>query len=146
MPAIFIPCASNSRFCVLQLDQLPFAVRSPVGGTEKQENGSLWSFQCFQALYASQLVASGKIGGFLSYCQANFRMHPPQRSQVDGIAVERSRGGHTISQVALRLVLRIEKIHLPGRVVIQHLIWYPEHPLRCTWLLQQMLRPHCNCR
>ena len=33
------------RDCVLQLHQLPFAEGSPVGGTEKEENGSVRTFQ-----------------------------------------------------------------------------------------------------
>ncbi len=40
----------KSRNRILQLDQLPFAKRSPIGGAEKQENGAVRSFQRFQSL------------------------------------------------------------------------------------------------
>ena len=32
----------ESCFRVLQLDQLPFAVGSPVGGTKEEKNGAVW--------------------------------------------------------------------------------------------------------
>jgi len=35
----------KSCFGILQLNQLPFAVRSPIGGTKNEENCSLGSFQ-----------------------------------------------------------------------------------------------------
>jgi hypothetical protein len=38
------PLLLESGFGCLQLDQLPFAVGSPVGGTEKEENGALRAF------------------------------------------------------------------------------------------------------
>jgi hypothetical protein len=55
----------------LQLDQLPFAVRSPVGGTEYQQNGSVRPFQGFESLHISKLVARGKIGRLLPDLQSN---------------------------------------------------------------------------
>lgn len=35
----------KSRDSALQLDQLPFAEGSPVGGTEEEENGAVRSFE-----------------------------------------------------------------------------------------------------
>ena len=40
----------KSRNRILQLDQLPFAEWSPVGGAEKEENSAVRSFQRFQSL------------------------------------------------------------------------------------------------
>jgi hypothetical protein len=42
----------------LQLDQLPFTERSPVGGTEEEKYGATSSFQCVQALRSAELVAN----------------------------------------------------------------------------------------
>ena len=47
-------------FRVLQLDQLRFAVWSPIGRAEKKENCPLRSIQCLQGLLLAKLVASGK--------------------------------------------------------------------------------------
>ena len=52
------PLLFESRDGALQLDQLPFAERSPVGGTEKEKNGSVPSFQGIESLYAAKLVAN----------------------------------------------------------------------------------------
>ena len=40
----------ESRECALQLDQLLFADRSPVGGTEKEKDGAVRSFQSIESL------------------------------------------------------------------------------------------------
>jgi hypothetical protein len=48
----------KSCFRVLQLDQLPFAVRSPVGGTKEKENRAVSSFQRCETLLLAKLVAS----------------------------------------------------------------------------------------
>jgi len=42
----------------LQLDQLPFAKRSPVGGTEEEKYGATSSFQSIKALRSTELVAN----------------------------------------------------------------------------------------
>ena len=47
----------ESRGRVLQLDQLPFAEWSPVGGTEKENDGSVRSFQRGESLRLAELVA-----------------------------------------------------------------------------------------
>jgi hypothetical protein len=52
------PLLFESRDCALQLDQLPFAERSPVRGTEKEKNGAVRSFQSIESLYPAKLVAS----------------------------------------------------------------------------------------
>jgi len=48
----------KSCFRALQLDQLPFAVRSPVGRTKEKENCAFGPFQCGQILLAAKLIAS----------------------------------------------------------------------------------------
>jgi hypothetical protein len=52
--------------CALQLDQLPFAEGSPVGGTEKEEDCAVRAFQSFERLHVAEFVARGKIGSFLA--------------------------------------------------------------------------------
>jgi hypothetical protein len=44
------PLLFESRDGALQLDQLPFAEGSPVGGTEKEKNGALCSSQDIERL------------------------------------------------------------------------------------------------
>jgi hypothetical protein len=51
------PLRFESRDGALQLDQLPFAERSPVGGTKKEEDSSLRSFQGIESLCSAKLVA-----------------------------------------------------------------------------------------
>jgi hypothetical protein len=52
------PLLFESRDGALQLDQLPFAERSPVRGAEKKKYGAVCSFQHFQSLYAAELVVN----------------------------------------------------------------------------------------
>jgi hypothetical protein len=51
------PVLFESRRCVLQLDQLPFAERSPVGGAKEKKNRTLFAFQRIQRLYPRKLVS-----------------------------------------------------------------------------------------
>ena len=46
----------ESRLSALQLDQLPFAIRSPVRRTEEEENRAFRSFERIQILAAAQLI------------------------------------------------------------------------------------------
>ena len=61
----------ESCFGVLQLDQLPFAVGSPIRGTEKEQNRAVRSLQTFQRLFLAKLVARGKGGRLLSDGEPN---------------------------------------------------------------------------
>src|SRR5713226_1013239 len=54
----FDPLVFKSCFRVLQLDQLPLAVGSPVGRTEKEKNRAVRSFQRIEALLSAKLVAT----------------------------------------------------------------------------------------
>jgi hypothetical protein len=57
----------------LQLNQLPFAVRSPIGGTKNQQRRSFRSPQSFKRLFMAKLVASGKVGRLLADLQPDRR-------------------------------------------------------------------------
>jgi hypothetical protein len=46
----------ESRFGVLQLDQLPFAVGSPIGGAKEKENRAVRTFETFKCLFAAELI------------------------------------------------------------------------------------------
>ena len=48
----------ESFFGLLQLNQLSFAVRSPISGSEKQEHGAAGPLQRVEGLFTSRLVAS----------------------------------------------------------------------------------------
>jgi hypothetical protein len=52
------PLLFESRDGALQLDQLPFAKRSPVRGAEKEQNGAVRSFQGIESLYPAKLVVN----------------------------------------------------------------------------------------
>ena len=67
----FDPLLLESCFGALQLNQLPFAVGSPIGGTEKEKNRAVRSFQSFQGLFLAELVASRKCGRLLSNGEPN---------------------------------------------------------------------------
>jgi hypothetical protein len=91
----FDPLLLESRNRTLQLDQLPFAERSPIGETEKEKNGAVRAFQAIESLYPAKLVAKRKRRSLLTDRKAN-------RHQLDGsypnrVAVERSPNGHRIS-------------------------------------------------
>jgi hypothetical protein len=46
----------ESRLGFLQLNQLPFAVGSPIGRTKKQQNGSVRALQSFETLFVAELI------------------------------------------------------------------------------------------
>jgi hypothetical protein len=52
--------------CCLQLDQLRFAEGSPIRRTEKQQNGSIRSLQCFVRLLLTLLIAELECGNLAS--------------------------------------------------------------------------------
>ena len=52
------PLLFESRDGALQLDQLPFAERSPVRGTEKEKNSAVRSFQGIESLHPARLVVN----------------------------------------------------------------------------------------
>ena len=97
----------KSCFGVLQLDQLPFAVRSPVGGTKEKQNGAVRSFQRGQALFLAKLVASRERRGLLTDAQPNIGEHLEGRD-VKGIVRQRALDGDAVSQMTNGLVLWIE--------------------------------------
>ena len=103
---------------VLQLDQLPFAVGSPIGRTEKQKNGAVRAFQRFECLLRAELVGGGKSGRLLAHGESDAGEHF-DRGNANRIAVERALDRYTVSQAAGGLVLRIEVEHQPESVVIQ---------------------------
>ncbi len=56
------PLLLKSGLGILQLDQLPFAVGSPIGRTEKEKNGPVRAFQAVQSLLLPKLVGGGERG------------------------------------------------------------------------------------
>ena len=67
----FDPLFLESCLGVLQLDQLPFAVGSPIRGTEEEENRAVRALQAFQRLLPPELVGGGKFRRLLSDRKAN---------------------------------------------------------------------------
>ena len=108
----------KSRFRVLQLDQLPFAVRSPVGRAEKEKNGAIWSFQCIEALLLAKLIARGKRQRLPTYGESNGGKQL-ERDNVKRIALDGPSDRNAVTQVTDALVLRIEDENLSRGVVIQ---------------------------
>jgi hypothetical protein len=102
----------------LQLDQLPFAVRSPIGGTENQQNSSVRAFQGCERLFFAKLIACGKIGCLLTYVQPN-RAEQLQGFKMKRIPVDCSVDGYGVTQMANSRPLRIEAENLPGGIVVK---------------------------
>src|SRR5260370_36571137 len=65
------PLLFESRNGALQLDQLPCAEGSPVGGTQKKKNGAFRSFHVIGSLYAPRPVMKLKRAGLLTNPTAN---------------------------------------------------------------------------
>ena len=61
------------KFCFggFQLNQLPFAVGSPVCRTKKQQDGAFWSLQGIEGLVTPKLVAGGENRSLAAYGEAN---------------------------------------------------------------------------
>ena len=55
----------------LQLDQLPFAEGSPVGGAIEEKHRAVLALQAVESLHTAKLVGHGKSRSFLPDCQAN---------------------------------------------------------------------------
>ena len=102
----------------MQLDQLPFTVGSPVGGTVKNKNGAVRSFQRIEGLLPAKLVASRKSRRLLPDGESNGSEHFQGRD-VNCIALKCSADGYTVSLMTSRLILRVEELHLPDVIVIQ---------------------------
>jgi hypothetical protein len=65
------PSALESLFCLLELDELRFAERSPVGGAEEKKNSPIRSPQGLVRLWAIKLIAQCEGGHLLSDWQAD---------------------------------------------------------------------------
>src|SRR5271169_1307533 len=111
------PLLFESWNCTLQLDQLPFAKRSPVCGAEKEEDGSARALQRIESLCPAKLIANGESRSLLPNRESDG--HQLDRSPLYGIAIERSPDGHRIAQVRGDLLLRVKAVHDPARVVIE---------------------------
>ena len=112
------PLLVKSCFRVLQLDQLRFAVGSPVGRTKKKENGAVWSFQRIEALLPAKLVAGRERRRLPPHGESNSGDHL-EGCDVEGIALDGATDGDAITQMTNCLVLRIEDEYLSGGIVIQ---------------------------
>ena len=107
----------ESRLSVLQLDQLPFAIGSPICRTKKEQDRAVRSFQAIQSLLMSKLVAQRKSGSLLADRQPD-RGEQLQGRDMDCIALERASDRDAVSQMPNSFVLGIEIIDLPGRIVV----------------------------
>src|SRR6516225_574661 len=101
----------------LQLDQLPFAERSPISGAEKQQNGPFRSLQCVQRLCTTKLVARRKSGSPLTHLESDRQQL--DRCHVNGGIVECPVDGHAVSQVSGNELLRLKAIHGSSCIVIE---------------------------
>src|SRR6266853_1496971 len=94
----FDPLFLESCLGVLQLDQLPFAIGSPIRGTEEEEHRSLRSLQTFQRLFMAELVASGKRWRFLADGKSN-RSEYLKRGDADGTVFKRPLDRYALPQM-----------------------------------------------
>jgi hypothetical protein len=107
----------ESRDCALQLNQLPFAERSPVSGAKKQQNRPIRSFEGLESLYAPELVVHGKGRSLLTDGKSD--RHGLERRDVNRILVESSMRRHHLSQMSGSGFLGLQAVHHPVRVVIE---------------------------
>src|SRR6267143_2350539 len=91
------PLLFESRDCALQMDQLPFAKRSPVRRTEKEKNRALRSFQGIESLHVAKLVVERKSGSLLTDRESN--RHQLDGSYLNRTAIKRATDGYTVSQM-----------------------------------------------
>jgi hypothetical protein len=108
----------KSRFRGLQLDQLLFAVRSPIGGTNKQKNRSLWPSQRIEGLLVAKLIAGREGQGLPAGGQPNLCNHI-EGSYLNDVVAQRALNSNDFAQVTHRLTLRFEMVDFPQRIVIQ---------------------------
>src|ERR1700674_4125607 len=92
------PLLFESRECALQLDQLPFAERSPIRGTEKEKHGAVRSSQGVETLHVAKLVAKRKSRSFLTDCESN--RHQLEGSDSNRVVINCPPDGHGVSQVS----------------------------------------------
>ena len=65
------PLLLEPLFCRLQLDQLRFAERSPIGRAKEQQNRTVCSLQGFIGLFLILLIAEPERGNFASNFEAD---------------------------------------------------------------------------
>ena len=107
----------ESRDCALQLNQLPFAERSPVGGTKKQQNRTVRPSQRVEGLHAAELIVRRKGGSLLTDGKSNG--HGLERSDVNRILVESSASRHHLPQMSGSGFLRLQAVYHPVRIVVE---------------------------
>jgi hypothetical protein len=101
------PLLFKSRFGVLQLDQLPFAVGSPVGGTKEKENRAVSSFQRSEVLLLAELVAGRESRRLPAHGESDVGEHL-EGGDVKGIALDGSADGDAVTEMTNGLILRLE--------------------------------------
>ena len=111
------PLFFESRDGALQLDQLPFAERSPVGGTEKEKNDTVRTLQAIESLHVAKLVMSRKSGSLLADPESD--RHQRDGSHANRTRIECPADGYAISQMGGYGFLRLKAVHHPVRVIKQ---------------------------
>jgi hypothetical protein len=107
----------ESWYGALQLDQLPFAEGSPIGGAEKEQHRSVFAAQRVQRLHMSKLIANGKGRGFLADGEPDG--HQLDGGHPDGVVVKRAVDGDRVAQVRCHLLLRVQVVHQAIGVVVE---------------------------
>jgi hypothetical protein len=105
-------------FGALQLDQLRFAVGSPVGRTEKEQHGAIGASERIEGLLFAELIGSRKRRRFLPDGEADARERL-DGGDVNCVAGERAFDGDHVSQMPCCLILRVETEDEPRGVCIQ---------------------------
>jgi hypothetical protein len=109
----------ESRLGVLQLDQLPLAVGSPICRTKEEQDRAMWSFQALQSLLMSKLVGQRKSRSLLTDRQSDSGQQL-QGGDMYCIALKSAGDRDAVSQMPNGFVLRIKIENLPGRIVVEH--------------------------
>jgi hypothetical protein len=107
----------ESRISILQLDQLPFAEGSPIGGAEKQEHGPIAALERVEGLHFAKLITHRESWSLLSDGQTN--QHDFHRFDADCISRQRSLNRNWIAEMSSDLILGIEAVHDASGVVVE---------------------------
>jgi hypothetical protein len=105
------------RHGTLQLDQLPFAEGSPIGGTEEEEDRAFRTLQGVESLRVAGLIAEREGRSFLTDRETDG--HQLEGGKLDGVIIERALDGDGVAEMRGDRGLRREAVHDAVGVVVE---------------------------
>jgi len=109
----------ESGIRALQLDQLPFAEGSPVGGAEEEKNRAVGAFESFEAIVHGRIRRGRKSWGLFGQRRGRWDMGPAEATLI----VSSSRAavdGNSVAEMAGDFCsLRLKRVHHAVGVVVE---------------------------